>query len=386
MQPALSVVIVNYNTWSDCRGAVASLLRSPPHAADGAPLPWEIVVLDNASPRQDAGDVLALEQLLASHGGRLLRADKNLGYAGGCNAGCASARGPWILVANPDVVFQPGCVDALLRAAERDPAVAAAAPLGFLDEDLTLFLPVDFLPTPSDSLALALATCHGALAERRFRRRVRRALHAWRRDADRELGMLSGHVLLLRRALAGDRPFDERYPLFYEDADLCQRLRRAGHRLLQVHDALVVHRHDRSGRTDPEAKAQRLALSRPRYFRRWYGGAGAAVDAVARRRISGRAAERATRRLAATSPAAPQRAGMPWLPLERPCARFLALLAADPWMSLPGGVFGGGDAWLPSAAVRSALDGREAFVRIVDLDAPDLPEVARYRLGGGGDG
>ena len=46
------------------------------------------------------------------------------------NLAYAQARGDWIVVSNPDVRFQPGCVDPLLRAWKRDPSVGAAAPRG----------------------------------------------------------------------------------------------------------------------------------------------------------------------------------------------------------------------------------------------------------------
>jgi len=385
MSTELLALIVNYNAWGECRAAVESLLASPPHTAGGRPLALELAVVDNASPIKDAAEERALERLLAGRG-RLVSAPSNLGYAGGCNLGCAGSDAPWLLVSNPDVVYQPGCLDALLRAAERDPGVAAAAPLGFLDDDLTVFLPVGFLPTPLDSLRLALATCGEAQARRFARGRASRALRLWSRDADRELVMPSGHALLLRRAPGDAPPFDERYALYFEDADLAQRLRRGGRRMVQVHDARVVHRHDRSGRSDPAEKERRLAESRPRYFQRWYGSAGAALDAAVRRRLAGPAAQRAARRLTEAWPAAPLREGRPWLPLARPCARFLVLLAADPWMTYPGGVFDSGDAWRPAPAVLRALGGGEAFVRVLDLGSEALPEVARYRVQGSADG
>jgi GT2 family glycosyltransferase len=61
---------------------------------------------------------------------------------------------------------------------------------------------------------------------------------------------LSGACMLARvSALTSVGGFDERYFLYWEDADLCRRLRAAGHEVRYVPSATAVHRVGQSSRT-----------------------------------------------------------------------------------------------------------------------------------------
>ena len=113
----LSVLIVNYNSWRVCVDAVRSLQAHPPHRADGAAMPFEIIIVDNCSPIRDAEAEAELRQLLATGGGegQLLMHHDNGGYGKGMNLAYSHATGDAILVCNPDLVFLPECVDKLLR-------------------------------------------------------------------------------------------------------------------------------------------------------------------------------------------------------------------------------------------------------------------------------
>jgi GT2 family glycosyltransferase len=65
---------------------------------------------------------------------------------------------------------------------------------------------------------------------------------------------LSGACMLARRdALAEVGGFDERYFLYWEDADLCRRLRARGYDVRYVPQAEAVHRVGQSSRTAPES-------------------------------------------------------------------------------------------------------------------------------------
>lgn len=120
--PAVSAVVVNWNGWRDTTACLASLL-----AQEDADL--RIVVCDNAS-----GDD-SVTQLRTWSAGRpgaeqarlhLLPLERNLGYAGGLNAGVAWARAHWparlFWLLNNDLHAEPGALRELLAARERIPA------------------------------------------------------------------------------------------------------------------------------------------------------------------------------------------------------------------------------------------------------------------------
>src|SRR5262249_23648866 len=95
--PRVSVVIVNYNSWSDVCRLVAILAVSPEVSAGRA----EIIVVANAS----AGPIPE-DFRVPTPGVRLVLRDENGGFAAGVNAGWHTALGRWLLVLNPDVVVE----------------------------------------------------------------------------------------------------------------------------------------------------------------------------------------------------------------------------------------------------------------------------------------
>ncbi|HTF87759.1 MAG TPA: hypothetical protein VK843_05075, partial [Planctomycetota bacterium] len=113
--------------------------------------------------------------------------------------------------------------------------------------------------------------------------RTRHALREWTASEPMEVEMLSGACLLLPRSAiqAAGGLFDERYPLYYEDTDLFQRLSRAGLRLILDPRAEIVHHWARSSgieSQDPEP-ARRLEISRAAYFARWFDAGKPATPA-----------------------------------------------------------------------------------------------------------
>ena len=86
----LSVLFVNFNSWRLCVAAIRSLERFPPKAADGSPLRYEVIVVDNCSPIGDAAAEAEIEAMLPVCNGRLIRHDRNGGYGEGMNLAYAN--------------------------------------------------------------------------------------------------------------------------------------------------------------------------------------------------------------------------------------------------------------------------------------------------------
>ena len=160
----LSVLIVNYNSWKECAAAIASLRENGPTRPDGSPMPFECVVVDNASPMQPPRQVerveRELQQLREQQGderaGVLIRHDENGGYSKGMNLAFAHSRGRQVLISNPDVVFLDGLISRLQRALESDPEMGIAVPKGYWSPDLDGHLPPNTLPNrrwPSSTIS-----------------------------------------------------------------------------------------------------------------------------------------------------------------------------------------------------------------------------------------
>ncbi len=267
--PVISAVVVSYRSAALASRAFESLRRDA--ALSGLAL--ETIAVVNSG---DADEALALERVAD----RVLRPDRNLGFAGGLNAGVKEARGDVVVLSNPDVVLRPGALEALRAVVASD--LVAAGPEFFLDEGETLHLPPGEEPRPCGLVRRRLGARGSASV---FRRAVRRALRA-AREAERgetaAVTALSGALVAVSRAtLERTGPFDEAYALYYEENDWQRRLRTLGGTLLCVRSARVVHAYNRSARLEPRAAAW-FAASERRYFTTHFGPRGAAtLDALA---------------------------------------------------------------------------------------------------------
>jgi N-acetylglucosaminyl-diphospho-decaprenol L-rhamnosyltransferase len=224
----------------------------------------ELVLVDNGT------DGAVADRLATEAGGRVLRTGENLGYGGGANAGARGATQPWLVVANPDVVWEPGSLDRLLAAAERYPRAGAFGP-ALLNEDGSVYPSARELPSLTQGVGHALfgKVWPGNPWTQAYQRRQETA------GQERPAGWLSGACLLLRReAFEAVGGFDESYFMFFEDVDLGERLARAGWANVYVPSARVVHVGGVSWKARPARMISAHHASAERYlhrrYHRWY--------------------------------------------------------------------------------------------------------------------
>jgi GT2 family glycosyltransferase len=376
----LSVLIVNYNSWRMCVGALESLAAHPPRARHGGALKLEVIVVDNDSPQRDAAAEADLAAALDRLGGRLIMHDENAGYAKGINLAYGESSGRYVLVCNPDVSFQPGCIDALLGYLEEHGDVGAAAPEGFLDRGLQCRLPPNILPTLGDLWATTLVGLSRRSMRRYSARRTADELRVWCASEPVDLVQLSGCCFLMaRRFVEQIGLFDPRFPLYYEDTDLSVRIRRAGRRIVQVTGAKLIHFYDRSGQTDHGEAMRRYWISKRAYYRKWYGPLGGWFFDFNRWLLATAwARRRAARPMHPDLQQLPASVGAPTIRLPRAMRRFLVEISLDPRFYLAAGVFGEGDTWTPSEAVMGAFGPTTYYLRVCDVSNGVAEQVGIY--------
>ncbi len=176
----------------------------------------EVIVVDNAS-----GDATLDIVGRVRPGARMLRNAVGVGFGNGANRGLAGAEREFVLLINPDATLREGALGRLVAAADAYPEAAIVGP--------RMLSPAGE-PVPSHDA--------GLFARRRLPSRRTDPLA----EGDICADYLSGAALLIRRrALDAVGVFDSRIFLYYEDDDLCLRLRRAGWSLVLASDAQVEH-------------------------------------------------------------------------------------------------------------------------------------------------
>jgi hypothetical protein len=193
--------------------------------------------------------------------------------------------------------------------------------------------------------------------------------------------MMSGCLFLLERGFFESiGRMDERFPLYYEDADLSVRIHRAGRALVQVPDAHIVHFVNRSGQTDHVTMMTRHDISRGLYFAKWYGRFGCWLLRWCQDLVRAPRLQR-LRRVAPDGPFVDLGASdePPVIELPRRCERFLLLMSLDSRFYLSGGLFGSGDSWTPSAAMFANFSATTYWYRAFDLTGGRFRQIGTWR-------
>lgn len=234
----LSVVIVNWNTRELLRACLSSL-----RAALGAsPLQSEVIVVDNAS--SDGSARIVAEEFPEV---RLEANAENSNYAAGNNQGLRLASGEFILLLNPDTVVPAGAPEALVEYLRQHPQAGLVAP-ALVHPDGRLQDSVRGFPTPR-ALAGELLRLRRLFPGSEWASYFPRDL-----PSDRPVAVdqpMTSALLLRKSALEEVGPFDEQFPLFFNDVDLCYRLKQAGWEIVYDPRVRIVHHVGASTRQIP---------------------------------------------------------------------------------------------------------------------------------------
>jgi hypothetical protein len=223
--PRVGIIVLNYNGQECLRACLRSLEKLRYEAKD-------IIIVDNGS--QDGSLELA-EQEFPRY--TYLRNGKNLGFAGGMNAGmrAALARGAdWCWLFNYDAEAEEETLAALMEKASRYPKGGLFSPL--------------ILEKGTDRVWFG----GGRIRFWRMRaEHVSPGKQALSQPAYAS-GFLTGCALLIRKEVIERIGFlDERFFLYYEDADFCLRARKAGFEALVIPGAGAAWRKSRLNRQKP---------------------------------------------------------------------------------------------------------------------------------------
>lgn len=226
----LSIVIVNWNTRDLLSNCLKSIFKYPPTQ------PWEVIVVDNAS--SDSSVEMVRADFPAA---KVIASEVNLGYAGGNNAGFAASQGDLILALNPDTEVLESTFAALNQIACNHSEVGAiAARLENRDGS-------------AQRSVRAFPTWWNIFGDLTFLDRIVPGLfgggyrqHTFNYSEEQIAEQPMGTFLAFRRdALAAvgvaAQPFDESFPIFFNEVDLLFRMRTAGYECLYAPLVKVFH-------------------------------------------------------------------------------------------------------------------------------------------------
>lgn len=200
-----TVVTITHNGGLVIRGLLESLPKDLP-----------LIVVDNASK----DDTLEIVNSVRPDA-KIIRNSSGLGYGAAASQGLSEVKTEFALLANPDSLMTKDAIDALVEAADQFPEAAMFGPIhkdgnGHIE--------------PSHDVELWKRRDFGKLAYHQVP------------EGPLCVEFLSGAVNLVRMEVMKEVGFyDPEIYLYYEDDDMCMRIRRAGHGLILVASSVVTH-------------------------------------------------------------------------------------------------------------------------------------------------
>jgi N-acetylglucosaminyl-diphospho-decaprenol L-rhamnosyltransferase len=217
-RPDISVLIVAYNSATlipACLGALAEAARE--HTI-------EVLMVDNGDGSTEKLVAMNYPEV------RIVPSKGNIGFAAGNNLLARHARAERLLLLNPDMVVQPGSIDALMRGAQRHPEAGAwggvtVDPSGKPDAGNAIAMPslAEFASVAMGRSQIGNAPLKGL-------------------DGDTPVDVLiGGFVMFSREAWEEADGLDERYFLYCEEVDLFHRLKQKGYSFWRISDSFGRH-------------------------------------------------------------------------------------------------------------------------------------------------
>jgi GT2 family glycosyltransferase len=220
LRPAVtSVVLVNYRGVENTLEALESI-----EALDWPRDRLEVIVVDNASGGDEVARIRG-----RFPGATVIELDQNVGFAGGCNRGAATATGEYLAFLNNDARPDPGWLREAVPALDQEGVACVASRIldwegeavDFIGAALT-FYGHGLKPHAGDTVDLA-------------------------DDQPTDVLFASGAAMVVDAEIFRDAgQFDEKFFMFFEDVDFGWRLWLQGYRVRYVPSSLVFHRHHAS--------------------------------------------------------------------------------------------------------------------------------------------
>lgn len=267
---SVGVVIVNWNTGDKLAACVDSVFSSEQ-------LAWavdRVVVIDNASTD---GSFQRLESQCAEAKLELVQNNRNLGFAAACNEGARLCMADVLLFLNPDTVLARNAISVAVgdmgkSLGSENGGVISVVGIRILNERSETLRTCSRFPS-IDNYLLHLS----GLDQVRCLRRWGRDMTEWDHKESRVVDQVMGAFFMVNRTqfvtLEG---FDERFFVYYEEVDYCQRVRKIGGIVYFDAAGTVLHHGGVSAAASSGMSLYYSWRSQALYFQKHMGG-GAAI-------------------------------------------------------------------------------------------------------------
>ncbi|KKR11511.1 MAG: Glycosyl transferase family 2 [Candidatus Woesebacteria bacterium GW2011_GWA1_39_21] len=254
-KPDLSIIYVNYNSLTDLSQSIRSLIKY------GFKKNLEIIVVDNGHSKE-------IKKILSQFHTKvkLIRSKINGGYGAGNNLGALISVGKYLLFLNPDTEMKKGSIDVLYNFLEKNDDVAIVAP------NLVDTRGIVFKQLGSRKLTPLRGIFSLSIINRLFSGNpIAKNYNLLDKDFNkvREADVVPGSAFMIRASVFKKvGGFDKRFFMYFEESDLCLRVKQLGYKIVIIPTSEIVHKW--SDRQNKKLKKY-FYKSRFYYFKKHFG-------------------------------------------------------------------------------------------------------------------
>nr|WP_322625795.1 glycosyltransferase family 2 protein [uncultured Flavobacterium sp.] len=253
----VAVIIVNYNSSKYTVECIQSVIEKTDKSIN-----YQVIVVDNASAYADYLAVKDGIENITSIPIKLIRSRINTGFGGGNMAGVLEANAKYLLFLNNDTLLKNDCISIVKNALENNPEIGIAGPQAYKG-DGSFMVSLDHFASPARELFSRNVL--EKINPKRYPKRKKKYTEPVKID------YVPGSFMFLKaedfHAVGG---FDNNLFLYYEETDLCIRLKKIGKHAWLIPQAEFIHFHGGSTGSSLAIKKE-LKISVLYVMRKHYG-------------------------------------------------------------------------------------------------------------------
>ncbi len=253
----ISIIIVHYKNEKDLFDCLESLYSFKIKQS------YEVIIVDNSENRN-------LQKSLTSKKYKNLQyisVAKNIGYGAGINLGAKYAKGEYLFVLNPDVLFEKDIIPSLTKKLQRDKEIGIIAPLLYTTDDKIMEQGAKEL-TPLKAF-VKFSFIDKLLPNNPISKDY--WIKNWGNGGLKEVDNVPGTAFVIRKKLFDKvGGFDENFFLYFEEFDLCKRIRKLGYKIFIDPTSKLIHKWETTTKL-LKNRDEIFKKSRFYYFKKHFG-------------------------------------------------------------------------------------------------------------------
>ena len=235
-QKSLSIIIVNYKNYELTNKCIDSVIDNMYSIKD-----YEIIVIDNNSPNESYEEIE--KKFGAIDNISIIKNSINTGFGAANNLGAKKAKGEYVLFLNPDILIVDNALEKMLEKIKEDSEIGLLSGKLLNDDNSLQYSCRRILPLKK---FLLCRTPFSKLVSSKTKDKYNfeYLMKDFNHDVSSEVEWVMGACMLMKRDFFFEvGMFSKEYFMYFEDVDLCYKVRKKGKKVYYLADAELIHLH-----------------------------------------------------------------------------------------------------------------------------------------------